>query len=84
VKQLDDVAELDAGRRAMGDSVRDRGPGAPSRHGGAIVGGSSASVGKRWSIQSVSPPCRGRTRVMPFRFSKSATLALVASLGQEQ
>src|SRR4051812_35730160 len=36
------------------------------------------------STQESSPPCSGRTRVMPRFFSCSATRALVASLGQVQ
>jgi len=46
--------------------------------------GFSSAIGNRESIHEFSPPCRGRTRVMPFRFNRSATRALVASLGQEQ
>ena len=36
------------------------------------------------SIQLAMPPWSGRTRTMPRRLSRSATRALVASLGQEQ
>jgi hypothetical protein len=49
-----------------------------------IAGAASSRTGKPKSIHFPIPPSRGRTRVIPLRLSKSATRALVASLGQEQ
>jgi hypothetical protein len=48
------------------------------------VASATVSTGKFNAIQPARPPCNGWTRVMPLRRSRSATRALVASLGQEQ
>jgi hypothetical protein len=45
---------------------------------------SPASNGKLFASQASIPPSSGRTLVIPFALSSSATRALVASLGHEQ
>jgi hypothetical protein len=49
-----------------------------------LAGVSRGSMGNPPARQASNPPARGRTRVTPTRRSRSATRALVASLGQEQ
>jgi hypothetical protein len=49
-----------------------------------IAGTASSLTGNPRDIHRAIPPSGGWTRVMPRRLSKSATRALVASLGQEQ
>jgi len=49
-----------------------------------LAGGSTARTGKWSAIHAGSPPSSGWTRVIPRRLSRSATRALVASLGQAQ
>ena len=44
----------------------------------------AGSRGKPAARQASNPPARGRTRVIPTRFNRSATRALVASVGQLQ
>ena len=58
----------------------------PSGHGARPSAGASvtASIGNRRARQASTPPASGRTRMTPCRFSPSATLALVAWLGQLQ
>ena len=50
----------------------------------APAGGGAPSIGKPASRQPRKPPASGRTRAIPRRRSRSATRALVASLGQVQ
>jgi hypothetical protein len=42
------------------------------------------ATGNPRSYQAAKPPSSGRTLLIPLRFKSSATLALVASLGQVQ
>jgi hypothetical protein len=49
-----------------------------------IGAGGISLTGKLKPIQRAMPPSSGRTRVTPRRLSRSASRALVASLGQEQ
>src|SRR5215475_14547557 len=49
-----------------------------------VVAGASSTTGKFRDIHFATPPSSGWTRVIPRRLSRSATRALVASLGQAQ
>jgi hypothetical protein len=49
-----------------------------------VTASPTASMGKPRSRHASKPPANGRTRLMPARFSWSATRALVASFGQLQ
>jgi len=49
-----------------------------------MSGAGRSVTGKFNACHRANPPSSGWTRVIPQRLSRSATLALVASLGQEQ
>ena len=71
-------------RRASSHSIHTRGLSGPTTPRAGIAGGVSSLTGKPSAIHFAIPPSRGWTRVIPRRLSRSATRALVASLGQEQ
>jgi|SoiMetStandDraft_2_1073263.scaffolds.fasta_scaffold06219_5 hypothetical protein len=74
-------------RRAENSVSRGTAPGTsdPSNQlASAGAGGISASTGKPRSCQPSKPPANGRMRMTPRLRKRSASLALVASLGQEQ
>ena len=70
--------------RRRREGVRRRVPHERDVSSAAITGTATGATGNPKVIQWVRPPSSGRTRVTPRRLSRSATRALVASLGQEQ